>query len=357
MKKWRLLYLLTFLMLFSCSQTTLPDADQLPLTPTQRRTRTPRPTLTATLTLVPTLTSTPQPPLIAHEWFPEQVLILKDNRGWGGKFWLEFPPDFVLYADGLLFIRDRDREKIRLLYKKLDRREICQNLNTLDQIGYLDFDPTTYDPKKSGSVILDAGADRITVNAWKSNRGDFYALGAFLYDELEHGVYGLGDKTFIEPSLRNLYYFLEGYPTTDMEIFQPGRLVIWITKEEKESNEEYPLKFGVWPFESISLADLWTKSGSLDYIHWDHFVVLYGDQAKNVYSFFGEAFYDAGAIVYEENPDGTKTQYLVFARPLLPYEYPQYPIPTPGTPKPNFKLSCYPSDGVLPIPTSLPYDY
>jgi hypothetical protein len=53
--------------------------------------------------------------------------------------------------------------------------------------------------------------------------------------------------------------------------------------------------------------------------------------------------------------DGNKKYYALFARPLLPYEvlgdYGMSEIPAPGSPEPNFKLTCYPSDGVLPIPS------
>jgi hypothetical protein len=56
-------------------------------------------------------------------------------------------------------------------------------------------------------------------------------------------------------------------------------------------------------------------------------------------------------------PDGTSQYFAVTVRPLLPFEKIELnedrmsDITAPDSEKPNFKLTCHPSDGVLPIPT------
>ncbi len=63
-------------------------------------------------------------------------------------------------------------------------------------------------------------------------------------------------------------------------------------------------------------------------------------------------------FVIEDSKDGVKKYYALFARPLLPYEIPgelyMSTIPAPNSTKPNFNLTCYPSDGILPISITIP---
>ena len=84
-------------------------------------------------------------------------------------------------------------------------------------------------------------------------------------------------------------------------------------------------------------------------------IILNGEEAKSVYTYFGKEL--VTRVFEQEMPDGTKKYYAVDIRPLLPYELSgEYggasQIPAPDSPKPNFKLTCHPSDGVLPIPAN-----
>ena len=100
----------------------------------------------------------------------------------------------------------------------------------------------------------------------------------------------------------------------------------------------------------INEAELLPDRGDL------RFIVLNGQDAQLLYDYFGNLI--GSDHFFIEDSKGEKNYYLVFARPLLPYEMPgEYNtgymsiIPMPDTPKPNFKLICYPTDGVLSIPT------
>ena len=100
----------------------------------------------------------------------------------------------------------------------------------------------------------------------------------------------------------------------------------------------------------INRAELLPDRGDL------RFIILNGQDAQLLYDYFGNLIGEDYFFI-EDPQDGNK-YYEIFARPLLPYEIAgEYDtgyismVPAPDAPKPNFKLTCYPSDGVLPIPT------
>ena len=112
-----------------------------------------------------------------------------------------------------------------------------------------------------------------------------------------------------------------------------------------------------WELKDLSLDNLINRAKLIPDNNPEKFIILKNDEAKSVYSYLGQVI-DENVFVIEDSPDGVKKYYVIFARPLLPCEMPgeQYvsTIPVPGSPKPNFKLTCYPSDGVLPIPAAIP---
>lgn len=330
--------------------------------------RTPTPSLTPFPTLTISPTSTLQPSLTEHQWRPERVLIsLEFTPGDGGGF-APRAPSFILYADGSMFTTrfleiDHDYKE-QLLFKKIGRKEICQNLNTLDQIGFLDYNPESYIFTDGGPQIQGAGSASIRVNAWKAQEGHYYELPLYIGPNFPDSLASILDlknqKGFpvISPALRNAYYFLSEYSAEGFEIYKPDRLAVWIRPLEQDSidyveSNENPKE---WAQNAPSLTSMFAK---IDYGNNDasfRYLVLTGRNANVVYHFLNESF--GADYYYELKNNGERVYYVLSARPVLPYELPlgyTSQIPAPGSVKPDFKLTCYPSDGVLPTPTpSLP---
>src|SRR5215212_9249034 len=137
-----------------------------PVTVSQEPSDTPQPTKTIFTSATPTIpptdtptnipTITPIPCLLSstsvseYEWCPENVLLQFDISpgDGGGDINVPSPPNLILYGDGSLFITHseltQDRYRTQILFKKLDRQEICQHLNTFEKIGYFNYDPSSY---------------------------------------------------------------------------------------------------------------------------------------------------------------------------------------------------------------------
>ncbi len=335
----------------------------LTLQPT--RTRYPTHTLIPSLTPFPTFTPSATRiyrPLVEHEWKPETVLIRfnVDSIGdGGGDIYVPPPPSFILYADGSLFISRND-----ILYRKLDREEVCEILNTIDKIGYFDYDPAGYDFIGGRSIVLGApGSVSIEINTWKSSRGDYYELGFYLQEELTGDLakdlrkqgYDMSKREgwpTVAPELRNTYYFLNEYPVENFEIYQPERLGLWISSIDPDFIASYsyygqPKKWSI----KKTLTEMF-DSINASITTYNDYALLNGTEARTVYKYL-EQFHGTG-VFYDENIKGEKIFFLVSERPLLPYEkldYHSSQIPDPDTPKPNFTLTCYPLDGILRIPT------
>jgi hypothetical protein len=211
--------------------------------------RTPSLTSQPTNTIVPSATSTISPsatpvPCLKmnsdkseYEWCPENVLILFDSSpgDGGGDISAPSPPLLVLYADGRLFLlhseKTNDGYDTKIVSKKLDRKEICQHLNTFEQIGYFDYDPLSYEFIGGRPAVLGAyGSITLEINAWQSRRDEYYELGFFLDDELtgefakETQQLGVDPAKregwpVISPVLRSVYYFLYEYPVENFEVY------------------------------------------------------------------------------------------------------------------------------------------
>jgi hypothetical protein len=307
------------------------------------------------------LTSTPQPPLEVHEWYPDRVLVYYQGTGGdGGDFLTNLTrqlPLLILYSDGTLIktisINLPDEDRYEIIMRKLDRQGICQFLNTFDQIGYLDYDPSSYKVVFGKNVPMGMGGTLISVDAWKSTDGYFYGLGYFMQADYSVSTILSNDSPALLPALHDAFTFLSEYSKDNFVIYSPEHLGIWVYRLsdlEKYGFKDNRSPRGLWPLKSPSLASIFNIAGSNAEKNLQQYYVLDKEDANSVYDFFGDSFSDSGEIVVEDN-----VAYLVFARPLLPYEKPELGaslIPTPGATKANTKLICYPSDGVLPIPAS-----
>jgi len=372
-KKFSFMFLLFALVLAGCQTTPVPTETRPVQTPTLSRTPystfTPRPSRTPVLSATPfptftvSPTSTTQPPLQINTWQPETVLIsFYETYGDGGADYpFTLKPSFLLLADGRLFVSRYDSEtgEYSILTRQLDRKGICQHLNTLDQIGYLDYDPATYQFVGGSPIIKGGPGNIITVNAWKLLKESYYELSTYMGG----GRFDLSSdldpndpagRPVVLPALRDAYYFLNYYPTTDLQKYDPAELAVRIYQANKPSGD-YPVTLSKWPLQKPSLADLFAEGGSSLSDNIYRALVLKGMTAQTVYDALGK--YPSVSGYFYENKNGVEQYYHLSVDVLLPYEADDTDdmhlaqIPAPGTEKPKFTLTCYPSDGILPIPT------
>lgn len=358
--------LVSTLLVLSCQQGTRPSVATETQEPLTVRTETQTVTSTVSPARSPTMTSTPQPPLVEHEWEPEQALMLfRFTAGDGGGIIAQSaPPRFILYADGGLFVTrsTEDDSRQQLFFKKLTREEICQNLNTLDQIGFLDYDPSTYEFVGDGPMMMGAPGVYMEVNSWKSHKSHYYELGLFIPDKLtgrtpaELRMQDPGENMeysspVISPALQTAYYFFTEYSVQGFEIYQPERLAVWLVPLKSMTDEAATAR--EWTLTNLSLDQLSAQVDIMDDEFLNDTIILKGKDASLAFNEFDRSFSLDGRYYFQTSPDGEKEYYLVYARPLLPYEVQTSPetYEIMDSPKPDFKLKCYPSDGVVPPPT------
>jgi hypothetical protein len=303
----------------------------------------------ATETVAPTIitstpTSTPVPPLVAHQWVQAEPLITFTN-GWGdGRcgFEEDYPIQFTLLPTGELDVLTwNDKlQASEILTTALSQQATCNLLNSIDQAGFFDYDPSTYvkDPKTWNRPIIGPDNTYISVQAWRANSVNLYFLNGFLNRETVDEIRsawadcsncGTPEFPTILPAIRDTYRMLDQYQPETLHILEPGRLGVWI--------DAYPGTNGVvgWPLRSRTLAGAISPKG---YAGATPNMILTGTNATWVYKALNQSFNVCGMDVR----DGDKV-YRVFARPLLPDEF-------TGSPLPKISLSCSPSDGWVPVP-------
>lgn len=248
-------------------------------------------------------------------------------------------------------LKIKDEYHVQVLHKKLNRLELCKHINTLDQIGYLDYSPSDYHFVGDKPFVIGASSTFITVNAWKSSFGDYYGLSDSL-DEIAY--YGQEGYPIISPALQTTYRFLDQYPSQGLEVYNPERILLWIVPAEYYQSVDLSKPVPTWQLKNLSLKTL-IERAKVDVNDKNiRSIILDGQEARSVYNYLGDE--TVTRLFEQDESNGTKKYYAVDIRPLLPYELPgkyggMSQMPAPGSPKPNFKLSCHPSDGVLPIPT------
>ncbi|MFZ5857435.1 MAG: hypothetical protein ACOYZ6_11440 [Chloroflexota bacterium] len=301
-------------------------------------TQTPYPTWTVTSTITQTGTPTPQPPLVAHTWTPERVLISLGGIGGDGGYRVVDLPGYILFSDGRLFTSEIEEENgvwvRRIRYAQLGRSGACKLLNTIDQNGFFDYDPATYQKPQS-----DGGPSTIiTVNAWRRKSGTFY--------NLQHLRMSLEGPDLNSPALKNTADLLFWYEPPDLQEYEPDRVAVWIY-ENLKWKEDYKNLEREWTLKVPKLVDLHLMTGSAIDDWNEQYVIYQGDIAKNVYRYLADT--DISGIFSEGDH-----QYTIFVQVLLPYQLPRrnsnisvfedLPLSHPD-------MTCYPSDGILPIPT------
>jgi hypothetical protein len=306
----------------------------------------------AAATITPTIPGTPQPPLKEHEWTPEPILLRLDfTRGDGGGILASSdPPRFILYSDGNLLLKypllaGTPHGDWQLLHKQLTRGEMCRILNTLDQAGFLDYDPSSYEVDAKG-----ARGAYIEVNAWKSHKHEYPLLPEYIVQgltgEIDSNLIGVADSPAIPPALSGAYYLLGDYPAEGTEVYQPEKLVVWVVSLDPQHFPD--IQWREWSFSGLSLAWMFSRIELKD----DDFIVLEGAAAKSLYEYLDESF--SPRFYAETGRSGEKGYYAFYARPLLPYELPnddRLVIPDPALAKTSdIRLKCLLSDGVIATP-------
>ncbi len=347
MKQTIIFLIAGILLLTSCVSSTpnmLPSIALTPSftskpTPTQISSQTP--TIISSITLTtsaPTFTTASVATLTSHDWRPSPILITYD-KDWDGFCSTVCPPDpapLILYGDGNFFLYTsvdiNNNTYFRYLHKKLDRNEICRILNTIDQTGFFDFDPSTY----SKPEISDAANWRVEIHAWRNKDVTLYALGDAI-DFLD-----LDPSNEINPSsVRDAFTLLYKYPSDGLDVYIPQLLGIWLWKSSFESS---PAK--VWTVDSISLGKLYKKAGSaVDTM--PRPIYLAGKDAQNIYAMFNDFNYYG-----EVTQNGER--YGIYVRPVLPFEIisrnTSVISPNVSQMKLPSSLRCDSSDGIMPIP-------
>jgi hypothetical protein len=347
----RLTFLIASLvmMLTACSPrgdiiaTDLPSNTEKP--PTHEVTKQQSPTSTseataadqATPTFTPEFVGPPIPPLTSHEWMPESILVKIEAVGTGdGCCIYSLPPFFILYADGTLIIRN-DSDLIQKTV--LDRRSVCSVLNTIDQYGFLDYDPNTY----GVSPIGYPSRTRILVNAWKTKDIILEDLFGFIYGLFDLVEYGIEEpEPVILPALRDTFTFLINYQPEGLVPFEPNEQIVWIYEPwwtfepDYEVNEE---EIPEWPLVSIELVDLSKASKCGDsYMP----IILEGEQLIEWREKIKNGPYKEDDLFAE-----------IYSRPLFPGEISPgcgnaqpaiFPIDMPD---PTLSMICNPEDGII----------
>lgn len=282
--------------------------------------------------ITPTQTSTPVLPLISREWMPKTALITFSNLGGDGgpRYKMYLPNDFTLLSNGELYISSWDYESgvVNIQSTILSRQKICNLLNSIDQAGFFDYDPSIYE-KESHGVIFGAEVTQISVQAWGTNSVSLYALDSFMEEQAKcSNCTNL--RPIILPSIRKTYLLLKNYQPENLVTYQSDRLGVWV---DAFADSESPTE---WSVKSVKLSGLISEDGDSNN---EPNTILTGIKAKTVYKLFNQTIHPSGLTFRE----GNKT-YTVFARPLLPNEFISNPEITTGT------LGCSPSDGWVTIP-------
>jgi len=324
--------------------------------PTVVRTATPLIFPTFTPILIPVFTGTPVPTLAVHVW-KSNLIVVKMSAGGGeggsGLNFYSFPFSLLILSDGQVFTYNKQGQ---IVTAKLSQTELCSLLNTIDQFGFFDYDTKSYLSDGEPTDFYASFYTSIEVNAWRSM--------SIALPNLESNAEGqlLGEDNCrfcsspmptILPALWNTYWFLSRYAPNGLELYQPDRLAVWIARRWEGQPEDRQ-----WPLTSPTLKQLYyqTLAGTQPFAQLGDSAVIEGKSAATLFNLFkntdASIFVEDGGLWFSDGKDA----YLVYERPLLPYEAPilaghyQAIIPDPTLHIPPTTLSCQPSDGVLAMP-------
>ncbi len=241
-------------------------------------------------------------------------------------------PDLILYADGRLIVRG----DAGLQETTLSRQEICALLNTIEQTGFLSYDPAHYREEIRDLRFFLVSRTEIVVNAWSTSRGSYPALWEFA---------NVKEGEQINPALRAVFRLLSAYRPAGLRPHVPERIAVGLLKLDMRHASAHP-----WPAGSASLADLYRSAIANPRRTWDELrgAIVNRDQLQIALDALGSSL-----PIFS---DASGEQYAVSARPLLPYESihsaltPEPVIPSPDMIVGAMQMTCSSADGVLDIP-------
>jgi hypothetical protein len=289
-KLMKILFLLSVLiciMLSACSGqestlTALPPATFLPSS-TATLTRTPQPTLTATVTPLPAY-NTKQ---VIFNYYVNGILS-QSNVFFERNSFRSYSK-IVLYEDGQLIITGKTYRQI-----VLSQSEVKQFLSKIESLGFYSLESNQahdqtdklYNFESDYRRGYDALLYCVLVNAEKSRE---------LCVE-ETGI------PFLTPKMGNILKFLNEYQPTGMTTYYPDRIVLWVERGRKLSDDQLVVDPIVWKeqFPSIETSD-------------QKFMYLDGDVAKDISMLFDNIY--AGKVVSQNG-----IEYTVHVDIILPHE-------------------------------------
>jgi hypothetical protein len=299
-----------------------------------------------------TLATTPNPtPLIDltrgyRDWLPEPILIQAGVIHDLKRDPFDRDPSFVLFSNGTLIQKNCSTTSCDYTNAKLNTKQICSLLNTVDLYGFYDYDPSSYQTPIAGGEIT-----YIEVSAWRSQHIALYQLKDWLEDPnwldrlLECN--DCRKPPEIKSALSETYWLLDSLEIPGTEVFHPESLALWLSEPELAGEP------ADWSLSSPSLSRL---AGMSQCQNPDQHqaVVLTGSEAESVASYINQVINQGLSPIFSEN--GLVHQ--ISTRWLLPYEQAAgcgestNRFPSADIPLPIEMMSCRVSDGVIPTPTS-----
>jgi hypothetical protein len=314
--------------------------------PTQRPSTTPSSTSAPSVTPGPSPTSTPLPPLSAHTWQPQAVLIQAARRETNTRSLFSLNPFFVLYADGTLILQRCSGSECSLASRQLTIPETCQLLNSIDQLGFFDYNPGSFQSPQSGgtSVVIE-------VNAWRSLTIELDNLEQWIENpdwlNRQHECSRCMPSPTLLPALVHTYQLLNRYQPGETQAYTADRLAVSVSQPWLSGTAE------AWMEQDITLNELNEASRCPDPAQ-SQTVILTGLRARRLAEYISSAAERLAAPIFSQD----LLELQIETRWLLPLESApgcgesSNSLPSISAPTPAFLLSCQPSDGILKIPTA-----
>lgn len=300
----------------------------------------PPPTITPEPYIPAYITGTPVLPLKNHTWTSNNILVELGIKWGDGCCNYEPVPKFILYADGLL-IRSHDFIGYETNYKQLSSNNVCKFLNTIEQLGFLNYDPYMYQSPFAGG----GGSTYIWVDSWKSKYVNHPDLSSLVYRYGYDSLIGCEDcpAPIILPAINNTYLFLDNFPS-GIEPYKPDRVIVYMQLSQSTSTDPNAKD---WPFGSPDLNFIYEKVQESPPDKHYITIVIEGPDAQLWMNAIGgiDLFFQEDGLTAS-----TTTRYLWL------HEFPEEDIhigprivgTSPKTPtKP---ISCNASDGVYDLP-------
>ena len=313
--------------------------------PSQVPPRTASPLPLFTFTPGPSPTPTRQSTLESHTFQAPALLIMAGTRDLDLRTPFGTSLNFLLLGDGTLIVRDCTKDICSYNSEALNQQQVCSLMNTIDQAGFFDYDPSTFvSPQESTHKVF------IQVNAWRFQAIEQDQLDQWLQNpswlDTQLHCKNCVQNPIILPALANTYYLLQDYRPAGLKIYQPQQMGLWLSS---------PWVIGTpvpWTLASPSLSDLYHRSlcQSGDQ---NQAVILSGEEASQVSELINQVLTDGYAPIFT---DGNLTLQLS-NQWLLPYENPatcsnstpQATLIMP--PAQSITYSCSPADGLIPVVT------